>query len=128
MNYASWDLSTAAAKISKGLPLRILTDIQKRLELSNTELAEAISIPVRTLARRRNEKRLSPTESERAWRIARLIDRAAEVLGGEEKARKWIKGPNYALGNVSPIEMAKTEPGTEIVEQLLGQIEHGIPV
>ncbi len=128
MNYLTWDLSTAAARISEGLPLSILTDIQKRLDLSNKELARAVSIPLRTLNRRRSEKRLPASESERAWRIARLTERAIEVLEDEEKAREWMKRPNYALGDTSPLDMARTGPGAEIVEQVLDGIAYGIPV
>lgn len=34
----------------------------------------------------------------------------------------------YALGNKTPLELAKTEPGAKLIEQVLGRIEHGITV
>lgn len=96
------------------------------LELSNQELAHVVLISPRTLTRRRKEDRLPPDESERVYRVARLVEVASSVLGGEEEARSWMKESNYSLGDVTPLEYARTEPGAELVERVLRQIEHGI--
>jgi len=125
-SYSSWDLSTAAERISEGLSPDALETIQLVLELSNQELAHVVLISPRTLTRRRKEDRLPPDESERVYRVARLVEVASSVLGGEEAARSWMKEPNYSLGDVTPLEYARTEPGAELVERVLGQIEHGI--
>jgi Protein of unknown function (DUF2384) len=45
-----------------------------------------------------------------------------------ERAREWLKSPQFALGGEIPLEYADTEPGAQIVEDLLGRIEHGTPV
>ena len=126
--YASWDLPTAARRVSEGLSPDALNVVQDRLDLSNAELAHVVHISPRTLTRRKKEERLSPDESERVYRVARLIEIAARVLGSEDEAREWMKEPNYALGEQVPLEVARTEPGAELVERLLGQIEHGITV
>jgi uncharacterized protein (DUF2384 family) len=39
-----------------------------------------------------------------------------------------MKEPNVALDEETPLNMARTAPGVTMVEQLLGRIEHGIPV
>ncbi|HUF10215.1 MAG TPA: antitoxin Xre/MbcA/ParS toxin-binding domain-containing protein [Rhodothermales bacterium] len=126
--YSAWDLKTAATRVSEGLPVHVLDTIQRRLDLSNSELAHLVLIPPRTLTRRKHEERLPPDESERAYRVARLTEIAAEVLGNEEEAEAWMKEPNFALGEQTPLETARSEPGATLVERLLGQIEHGIPV
>jgi putative toxin-antitoxin system antitoxin component (TIGR02293 family) len=82
----------------------------------------------RTLDRRKNEKSLPPDESERSYRIARLTDRAYQVFENSEKVARWFSEPNFALGNIKPLDLAKTEPGAKLVEQVLGRIEHGITV
>jgi putative toxin-antitoxin system antitoxin component (TIGR02293 family) len=69
---------------------------------------------------------LKPDESERVLRLIRLYQRAAEVLGGRDEARAWMQEPNFALGDDTPLHFADTEPGARRLEQLLGQIEHGI--
>ncbi len=126
--YSSWDLSVAASRISKGLPVYALNEVQRRLDLSNRELADLVLISPRTLTRRKKEQCLPPDESERVYRIARLTEIAAEVLKGSDEAMAWMKEPNYALGDQTPLEMARTGPGSALVERVLRQIEHGIPV
>ena len=41
-------------------------------------------------------------------------------------ARKWLKEPSWALGDVTPLQYADTELGAQGVEDLLGRIEHGV--
>lgn len=126
--YLSWDLPTAAQNIAQGLPARSLDDVRRELDLTNQEFAEVIHVSVRTLTRRRSEKTLPPDESERVYRVGRLLEFAARVLGGQDAAKAWMKESNYALGGSTPLDYAKTEPGAALVERILGQIAHGISV
>lgn len=124
--YSEWDLPTAAHRVSEGLSTGSLDTVQLRLELSNKELADVVQISPRTLTRRKKEDTLPPDESERVYRINRLIEIAADVLGGQAEARDWMKEPNFALGDESPLSLAKTEPGAQLVERVLHQIQHGM--
>lgn len=126
--YISWDLSSALKQISDGLGTNILRLIQVRLDISKAELSSLLLVSPRTLDRRRKESTLPPDESERSFRIARLTDLAAMILGDMESAANWFKKPNYALGNQTPLELMRTEPGAKLVERTLRQIEHGISV
>lgn len=126
--YVAWDLDTAASKIAKGLATSILVTIQSRLQISNSQLSELMMVSTRTLDRRKKENSLPPDESERSYRIARLTDRAYQVFEDPDKVARWFSEPNYALGNKKPLDLARTEPGARLVEQLLGRIEHGITV
>lgn len=123
-----WDLPTAARKVAEGLPAYTLERVRSQLDLSRKEFASVIQISERTLNRRSKEDRLSIDESDRVYRLSRLIYRAAEVLGGTDHASAWMKESNLALGGETPLDMARTEPGATMVKQLLGRIEHGIPV
>lgn len=126
--YISWDLLTAASRISSGLATDILATIQARLKISNRQLSELMMVSTRTLDRRKKEKTLPPDESERSYRVARLTDRAYQIFKDEDEVARWFSESNFALGSKKPIELAKTEPGARLVEQLLGRIEHGITV
>jgi putative toxin-antitoxin system antitoxin component (TIGR02293 family) len=46
--------------------------------------------------------------------------------GSLEEARSWLRTPNRALGEASPLEFATTDVGTREVEQLIGRLEHGV--
>lgn len=126
--YIAWDLSKAASMVNAGLATKVIGTIQNRLDLSNKELSELLLVSPRTLDRRKKEATLPADESERSYRIARLTELAAEVIGNMEKASEWFKKPNFALGNKKPVELIKTEPGARLVERTLHQIEHGITV
>ena len=126
--YSLWDLPTAAQRVSEGLSPLLLERVRSQLGLSYVELSRILQIPQRTLARRKTEDKLSPDESERVLRIARLAEMATSVFGSSEEASAWMKEPNFALGEKTPLEYARTEPGAELVENVLIRIDHGIPV
>ncbi len=96
------------------------------LELNRDEAARLLSVSARTLSRRRDEGQLTPRESDRLYRLAHLAGRAAEVLGSPEAARRWLKEPQWALGDRIPLRFAETEAGAREVEDLLGRIEYGV--
>jgi putative toxin-antitoxin system antitoxin component (TIGR02293 family) len=58
--------------------------------------------------------------------VARIVALAEESLGSREKAARWLKRPNRALGNAIPLAHLDTDPGVRQVEDLLGRISHGV--
>lgn len=61
----------------------------------------------------------------RVLRLGKLTDRAHEVFGDPKRAAEWLTSPQFALGGKTPFEYADTEPGgVQVVEDLLGQLEH----
>lgn len=84
-------------------------------------------VPRRTLARRRQTgERLSPEESDRAVRLARITSLAERVFGEAAKAHDWLRKPNRAFGGALPLKLLKSETGAYSVEQTLHQIDYGI--
>jgi putative toxin-antitoxin system antitoxin component (TIGR02293 family) len=114
------------AKIKEGLSVKAFDRLCKNLDISEKALAKTLNIAVSTLARRKKSGRLTFEESERIYRIARLYDRTLEVFKDNVMARKWLKEPAWALGDVPPLEFAETELGAQEVDDLLGRIEHGV--
>ncbi len=112
--------------LKRGLPLRSFEQLRQRLGLSKAELAQVVGIAERTLARRFKAGRFSAEESERIYRIARLFERAQDVLQTPADAAVWLKTPKRYLGGKTPLEYADTEVGAQTVERLLGRIEHGV--
>lgn len=80
-----------------------------------------------TLDRRRKTGVLNGTESDTVLRLASLFDFAANVLGGDEQAQRWLTKKQYVLGNISPLEVAKTSVGGDYVRSVLTAIEYGLP-
>ena len=91
-----------------------------------TDLAEALAIPERTLARRKREGQLSPEESAKLVRLARTVERAEEVFEDAAAALAWLRQDNAALGGVTPLSLLDTDLGADAVLDTLGRIEHGV--
>ncbi|MFN0193253.1 MAG: antitoxin Xre/MbcA/ParS toxin-binding domain-containing protein [Aestuariivirga sp.] len=93
------------------------------------EEIEALVIARRTLARRKaRHEKLSMEETGRAMRLARVTAEADRVFANSKKADHWLRTPNARLAGQSPLSVLKTEAGAFVVEEMLGQIEHGIYV
>jgi putative toxin-antitoxin system antitoxin component (TIGR02293 family) len=122
------DSSKVVAVVRRGVAAGVYRWLKESLEVSDQRLAKVVRISQRTVKRRLGEGRFRPDESERLVRVVRLTERAKEVFGDFEGAREWLKSPQFALGGEIPLEYADTEPGAQIVEDLLGRIEHGTPV
>lgn len=112
--------------VKAGLPIRTFRALADALDVSDAELARLAGISGTTLTRRKRAGALASEESERVLRLARLLHRAAEVFGDTGAAADWLKTPNWALGDVAPLEYAETEIGAREVENLLGRIAYGV--
>lgn len=112
--------------IRDGLPYSALESVRQRLHLSLPETAIILQTPLRTLARRRRERKLHATESDRLYRFARVVGEAVMTFGTEEKAAAWLRRENRSLNNHTPLQLLDTEVGTRQVEDVLGRIQFGV--
>lgn len=113
-------------EVRSGLPYSDLELLQSAVALSAAETARALGIPERTLARRKQDGRLSAEESDRLDRVTRVVELGRKVLGDEAKIRGWLHAPSRALGGVVPIELLDTDRGVRAVEEVLLRLEHGM--
>jgi putative toxin-antitoxin system antitoxin component (TIGR02293 family) len=124
---AAGSMEGLVASVRSGLPAGALDSLRERLGLSAAEASTAFGIPARTLSRRRSASAyLTPSESDRVARVARIFALATSVLGDDERARGWLRGPNRALRGSRPLDLLDTELGTHEVEAVLGRIAHGV--
>jgi putative toxin-antitoxin system antitoxin component (TIGR02293 family) len=93
--------------------------------LTLKELAASLDLSPRSLQRRRREGRLARYESDRLYRLARIIALAKHYVGDDEKATRWLRRPNRALGGTTPLALIDTELGARAVENVLGRIAYG---
>ena len=93
------------------------------LGVSASELAGAVGVSPRTLARRRAAGRLAPDESDRLLRVARLTEMAAAALGDLEAGAAWMT-ETLALFGEPPLLHADTGPGAQAVEDALFAVEY----
>src|SRR6266508_3501803 len=112
--------------IREGIPAAAVESILRAGRLSQSELAQALGIPERTLARRKREGVLNSEESSKLLRLARVVSRANEVFDDPAAAVDWLKAPNVALRGNAPLNLLDTDIGAESVLDTLGRIEHGV--
>lgn len=112
--------------VEEGLPTEAVEAAIERGVLSWSDVQELV-LPRRTFSHRKaRSNRLTPEESDRLLRLLRAIAKAKDTFQDEEKARRWLRKPNRALGGAVPFEMLKTASGARLVEQVLGRIAHGV--
>lgn len=114
-------------QLKRGLPAEGWAALVSTLGTNEKELAEAVQIPTTTLARRKKSGRFTVEESERLFRMARLVAQARRVFRTEDGVARWFNKPNRALGGASPLEYASTPIGAEEVERVLERILDGSP-
>lgn len=117
---------TLVHSVEKGLPVRALDLLTKKLGLAPTEIE--MLIPRRTLQyRRKSTDQLLPADvSDRLVRLTELVQMAVDTFGSTDAALEWMRARNQSLENRAPMELAMTSPGSRIVEQTLGRVQHGI--
>ena len=113
-------------RLRAGLPFASLSAVASGFGLAGEDASAVLRIPPRTLARRKRERRLSPEESDRLFRLSRIASLAEDVLGDRPKAARWLRTENRALGNVPPLSRLDTDLGAEEVEAVLLRLAHGV--
>jgi putative toxin-antitoxin system antitoxin component (TIGR02293 family) len=111
--------------IREGLPPAVVEELMRASGLTLKEMASALDLSPRSLQRRRRAGRLARYESDRLYRLARIVALANEYLGDHERAIRWLKHPNRALGGLAPVAAIDTELGARQVENILGRIAYG---
>jgi putative toxin-antitoxin system antitoxin component (TIGR02293 family) len=116
-----------AQLVRRGLPAVSVTALAEKLRLRNSVLGQKLGIPQRTLTRRLSHaSRLTPAESDRTVRMARVYASAVEMIGDRDKATVWLGTPNRALGGDRPLDLLDTDLGARMVEDILGRIAYGV--
>lgn len=113
--------------VRAGLPKRSLQLVARRVVDPGTSVNEFVYnvVPSATFKRR---SRLSPDESERTERLARIIALAEALTDDKDEARAFLNRQHPLLDGETPVALARTELGARRVEQLLYAIEHGLPL
>jgi len=113
-------------RVREGLPFSALTVVADQYGMSREVLCAVLHLSRRNLLRRKEQKRLSADESDRLYRLARVLAHANRVFGEPEESADWIQAPNPALGKQQPLALLDTDIGTQQVDDVLGRIEHGL--
>jgi len=93
--------------VRQGLPSASVDAAIRVTRITKSDLAHALIISEHTLLRRKREGMLSPEESGKLVRFARIVERTAVVFEDTEVALGWIQSSNPSLGGVTPCQATR---------------------
>lgn len=110
--------------VRQGLPTASVEHMVRDDLLTKDEVYTLIA-PKRTWQlRKQKRKPLTPAESEKAARLARIFALAIEAFQNPDKAAAWLRRPSRVLGR-APIALLDSEAGARLVEEELLRINWG---
>ena len=115
--------------VSHGIPSASISHLAHAVEpLSSHALSEALGVSLRTLHRKKGAESdtLSVAQGSRTFKFAEVVAKAMLVLGSREAAVQWLTTPAMGLNQQQPLDLVATPVGTQLVEELLDRIEHGV--
>lgn len=116
--------------IRLGIPYSFFEWIQVYAPFSESDWADFLDISTKSLQRYKAAPHhlFKPIHSEKIIEIAEVTKVGLEVWGDIEKLKHWLHTPNYAFGNLRPMELLKDSYGKDLVLGELTRISHGILV
>jgi len=118
------------AAIRAGIPYSLFDLIQHCTPFTDTDWADFLDISTKSLHRYKSsgDHYFKSIHSEKIIEMAEVTQVGLDVFGNIDKLKLWLNSPNYALGNLKPIELLKDSYGKELVISELTRINYGILV
>lgn len=116
----------AVAIARNGVRVGYLLYLGKMMDIHISMLAKILNVSLRTLQRYTPDMLLDPDASSKVMRLGALNAHGLEVLGSQDAFNSWLKSELQALEGDRPIDLLDTSFGFELVDDILGRIEHGI--
>lgn len=110
--------------IREGVSGDSIIRLAELINIPKNDVYNLLNLKART-AQRQVSKNLDADKSGHLMQITKILQRCVEVFEDLEKAKRWLKSPNYALGNQIPLNLLDTTEGIELVGDTLTRIEYG---
>lgn len=112
--------------IKSGAPFEIIAKLADATGMNQVDIAKSLGISQKTVTRRQAAGRLTSEESDRLYRLLKLLDAAVELFEGDTTAAKeWLEAPAVGLSGLRPIEMTASTAETDAVLDLVARLELG---
>ncbi len=114
--------------VERGLPFRSLARLAGAFAPNDATFCYRI-VPKATYARCKVSGRLSKAQGERVTRLAAVWNDALSVWKTDDAVRAFLYRAHPLLDNRPPVDIAlDSEPGAQLVRDILGRLEHGSAV
>jgi len=108
-----------------GIKTKYLSEIQDFTSLSDNEISYILPISKRQLVRYSSAHILNKEITSHLIQLIELFQKGFQLFG-EKKFKLWIRTPNKVLNKNTPIDLMDTSIGIEMIEDIIGRIEHGV--
>ena len=113
--------------IKEGIPYSVFDLIARLSPFSMQDWSEFLNISYKSLQRHKSSKSpFKATHSERILEMTEVMSMGEEVFDDTRQFRQWLRTQNYALGNLTPIELLSSSYGKELVLSELVRVDEGI--
>lgn len=109
-----------------GVSKDALLHLAKYLSFTMSQIAGLLPVSERTILRYTKKKLFNRVVSEQIIQIAEVAAKGFEVFQDKDKLLAWMRHPNKAFANRTPVSLLNSKFGTDIVLDELGRIEHGV--
>ena len=113
--------------IRGGIPYALFSTISDYTPFTEKDWAEFLDISTKSLQRyKQSNHQFKPLHTEKIIEMSEVTHAGLEFFKSNEKFRLWLDTPNFALGNLRPIELLKDSYGKEMVMAEITRLSHGI--
>ena len=113
--------------IRSGIPYTLFSTISDYTPFTEKDWADFLDISTKSLQRyKQTGHQFKPIHTEKIIEMSEVTHTGLEFFKSNEKFRLWLDTPNFALGNLRPIELLKDSYGKEMVMAEITRLSHGI--
>ena len=118
--------NTALVDVQDGMvPFAAVTTLAEKFGVELNDVLRVVGVAGRTATRRRTTGFLRAEEADRLLRMARVLEEATRVFGGEEKAATWLRATHPMLGDAPAYLLLDSDAGAKSVSDELVRIDFG---
>ncbi len=110
----------------KGIKTGYLLQLGDLMGLTQIEISKILHVSLRTLQRYDHDFILDSDASSKVIQLGMLYHRGLDVIGDQLGFSDWLKSPMSSLEGRSPLDYLDTPFGFQLINQILGRIEHGV--
>lgn len=115
--------------VDQCLPFSLFEQVAEVLSLSDAMLGQYLGIPPCTLSRMASAGHFSASESLNLLALIRVLYSAYGLFEGDAQAvRVFLTSPARSLNSKTPLEVLRAGGKASIVLDVIGRLEHGIPL
>jgi len=116
-------------ELSRGVTGKVAEQFRKKANIDESAFSRIIGYSRMHYSRlaKDGSKHLRGAATNRLYRFAQILEHTIDLYNGdEETALKWLKTPNVAFENATPLSLLSSEIGSDIVDGLISKLELGI--